>query len=221
MRLWVNVIAVLMLFSGCATKKVTKMADRRSVHLFKVERITSANFNPEKNTIFLDMELIYRGEKKNTKRCFEFAIDRLEGGYYFPFVLEDKFSTRCSEIEKGYIYMPIKIGKIYYLNDDEGQQYIPVKVTADAYCFLSEHTAKSPFVPWRIEANRYRLYLRHSTDKESFHVTVPQEKEANNPTAYFLYPFSLTLDIVTLPITAPFYIVYFAYNVYFQNAMLP
>ena len=226
MRIWVNIVIVAMIFSGCATMKVTKMADIKTV---KKNRVISAYFNPNKNKILLDTRLFYKGVKKSTKMCFEFTVNKLKGENSYPNItFKEKLLITCSDIDKDYIFMPIKYksDKYYYLPkiDSKGKilYHVPVRIATDAYIFLSENskdTVKSPFVPWAIKAKDNEIYLVNSEKKNASLLSFPEGSEATNPEAYLLYPFSLTLDIVTLPITAPFYILYFAYDAYFQNAM--
>lgn len=224
MKLWVHTLIIAVMFSGCATMKVSEMVEKRSSELYTITRVSNAYFNPRDEMIFLDIELMYRGKKQSEKVCFEFTTENINEGRDFGVTLEKEFMRACSSLNETYIQMPIKIGRYFYLpkRGNEGRlQYIPVEIKRDKYLFLSKESVDSPFVPWAIYSKHNRVYLVHSERKASAAVHIPTVSEVENPEVYLLYPLSLTLDIVTLPITVPFYILYRSYDAYFHYAMQP
>ena len=99
MKLFINIVMVLitlMIFSGCATKTVTDIAEDGKT-LFYIDEISNAYFNPNTDEILVDANIRYSKHAKQERTCFNFSVDT-EWKYQKVFLTEET-QTACPDSE--------------------------------------------------------------------------------------------------------------------------
>ncbi len=175
MRLFVSIVMFLItfiMFSGCATKTVTNIAEDGKT-LFYIDQISNAYFKPNTDEILIDTNIRYSKHAKQERTCFNFSVDT-QWEYQKVFLTEETLiACPDSEILANYQEIPI-------LKRGESDSNSSMR--------------------WRVTLSGGTIYIAYSDDTKVMLKKEMTVYPVLYKGAYLLYPISIPFDIITFPV---------------------
>ncbi|MCK4790128.1 MAG: hypothetical protein KAV87_40695 [Desulfobacteraceae bacterium] len=196
MKNLIYVVVTALLFSGCATKQVSKMPQGGHYRqLYSIQQVTNVYFDAKGDRIIIDLAVIYDDGNEEKRECLELdagePLRQKRKGR--SFVLSEDLRTTCPG------------------NEEVDYVRIPIQAIASRYNLRND---LDPSTPWTMKTylRLGELYLVPADENKSvIKAKIPVEIVRKKSATYLLYPFSLAFDIVTSPVQLALYGFYYIY----------